>query len=711
MDHQLKMKLRNKGVLIDLSTQIKVKSLSVGEGYLDVQLPRPVPWWFLSMFPTSAPFPANMSWGVVAQTLLSDEIPLAWPTDAFSYTLEDDPGASREVVPDSQGKARITFPPANKEFNLTLTGRYLVPSESPTEDQATGKPQHFRIDLPRPLGIVDRGGKVWAASADGKIELLMGPPKVDFKTDWDSSFTHLDLAWRPYHPQFLVQNVADVTLLKGGKEAYLSQQLTFNWSPAPGKEMPRTGLVALRVPENSRKLKVVSGGKLTQRDPGKAWVNLVDNEPLVVEFYQPLPESPDDKDWKVPLIAPEAATGLEAKVRIWCDPGMHPQVLQQKDWQDRGLEEVPGRPLPALVLHSSGRTLDLTLKLPAAHGGRLPVMVCDKGLIQVSIDEEKGDHRYRARYLIQKLYADTLTVEFPAPADSCIQKVTVNDVVILHRRDKDDRNVAHFEIDPKILKSMAKNKGQGDELELYIEYNLPAKFAVENDSRWQTKLTGPVFRGDVFLGRVRWVVGLPPNWVPVVAASNVHPDFRWSLQSWLLAPEPLVSSADLEQWPAAWNDPSLVFSRRSQESLLVIHMPRQTWLMLCSGLLLAVGLALHLVQLSRSIFWIILLTLAVALIVGGFLWPAWVPALLFGIQPGALVLVLILGIHWVLKERYRRQVIFMPGFTRLKPGSSLLSNSPASRPREPSTVDAPAPSGVQGRGSPSGATQNPAGSQ
>jgi hypothetical protein len=47
---------------------------------------------------------------------------------------------------------------------------------------------------------------------------------------------------------------------------------------------------------------------------------------------------------------------------------------------------------------------------------------------------------------------------------------------------------------------------------------------------------------------------------------------------------------------------------------------------------------------------------------------------------------------WVLQERYRRQLVFIPGFTRRQPGSSLLrTNSSARRPRDKSTVDAPAP--------------------
>src|SRR5262249_60760641 len=78
----------------------------------------------------------------------------------------------------------------------------------------------------------------------------------------------------------------------------------------------------------------------------------------------------------------------------------------------------------------------------------------------------------------------------------------------------------------------------------------------------------------------------------------------------------------------------------------------------------------------------------------GLLAPAVLPALLYGCEPGAVVLLAVVGVQWLLHQRYRRQVVFMPGFSRVKSGSSLVrggssSNRKRELPREPSTIDEP----------------------
>jgi hypothetical protein len=122
------------------------------------------------------------------------------------------------------------------------------------------------------------------------------------------------------------------------------------------------------------------------------------------------------------------------------------------------------------------------------------------------------------------------------------------------------------------------------------------------------------------------------------------------------------------------------------------HLSRRLWLLLCSGTLLAGGLALFALRRWRKLFLLAMLILMSAVLTVGLLWPGWVPPFILGCQPGLLVLVVLLGVQWMLQESYRRRLVFMPGFTRLKANSSLLRSAASGQRREPSTVDAPAAS-------------------
>ena len=104
---------------------------------------------------------------------------------------------------------------------------------------------------------------------------------------------------------------------------------------------------------------------------------------------------------------------------------------------------------------------------------------------------------------------------------------------------------------------------------------------------------------------------------------------------------------------------------------------------------------------ARFLFWSLLITLAAVTAAGLLFWPSGLGAVIYGCEPGLLVVLLVVAVQWALHQRYRRQVVFMPGFSRRKPGSSLSQprepsraggSHPPSRPRgEPSTVDAPPP--------------------
>jgi hypothetical protein len=95
---------------------------------------------------------------------------------------------------------------------------------------------------------------------------------------------------------------------------------------------------------------------------------------------------------------------------------------------------------------------------------------------------------------------------------------------------------------------------------------------------------------------------------------------------------------------------------------------------------------------------------ALAVAAAALRWPMALANVAYGCEPGAVVLVAFAAVQWLLHERYRRQVVFLPSFSRGRAGSSLL-RAGAQRPHgEPSTVDAPPRAG-------SSANKNPPSSE
>jgi len=183
-----------------------------------------------------------------------------------------------------------------------------------------------------------------------------------------------------------------------------------------------------------------------------------------------------------------------------------------------------------------------------------------------------------------------------------------------------------------------------------------------------------------------------------VLAPGAQLDYRWGVQGWLLAPEPSVGGADLESWltagaAAAPGQPTVSFSRTGLAPVRMLQAPRQAWLLLCSALVLALGLGLYLAPLSRGAAGAVLLLFGLAAVAGAWWFPAALPPVVFGCQPGLVVLALLLGAQWLLQERYRRQIVFLPGFARLQANSSLARAAQARKPREASTVDSPGATG------------------
>ena len=113
------------------------------------------------------------------------------------------------------------------------------------------------------------------------------------------------------------------------------------------------------------------------------------------------------------------------------------------------------------------------------------------------------------------------------------------------------------------------------------------------------------------------------------------------------------------------------------------------WLLACSLGFLVLGLTFYFTSLPRALFWALVVLLGLGGLAASLFWPGVLLAVLYGCEPGLVVLLIVVGVQWLLQRRYRRQLIFMPGFTRVAPGSSIMRGGSSNRHREPSTVDAP----------------------
>src|SRR5262249_12109638 len=208
---------------------------------------------------------------------------------------------------------------------------------------------------------------------------------------------------------------------------------------------------------------------------------------------------------------------------------------------------------------------------------------------------------------------------------------------------------------------------------------------------------------------VRWQVVLPAAWVPLHEDGTLPVEWTWVWRDRLIGTRPAASVSDLDHWLRESDDPAptaesesfydtQVRWRPELEPVSIRHARQQAWLLGCSIGLLAAAFSLYLVRLRPFVFWALCLLLACGVVALSLLGSWTVAAVLYGCEPGLAALLLIAAAQWLLHHRYRRQVVFLPSFKRLKAADSSLShNGGSNRPREPSTVDAapPAPSALR----------------
>jgi hypothetical protein len=182
-------------------------------------------------------------------------------------------------------------------------------------------------------------------------------------------------------------------------------------------------------------------------------------------------------------------------------------------------------------------------------------------------------------------------------------------------------------------------------------------------------------------------------------------DQRWGLRRFLPAPVPSRTAEDLDRWFRAELDESresgpfeyslagteAVVRQSGLEPIQIVLVPRMPWLLVCSLLVLLVGGALLMLRGNRFLLWLTTTMVLLSICAAAVFWPQISVAVLAGAPPGLAVLGLLMVFAGWQSRRYRRRVVFMPGYVRnnaAAPNRSIGSGS-AFRVRQPSTVDSP----------------------
>jgi hypothetical protein len=412
--------------------------------------------------------------------------------------------------------------------------------------------------------------------------------------------------------------------------------------------------------------------------------------------YDLTPAAGDDtagRRLRVLIPWPKAAATRKAQVRVWASGGTSVE-LDEGDaaapgWKDRELEEDAARGFfPSLSLVHAGPAPDLALLLRQERSLQMRV---EKSLIHVRVDG-KGNQEYHARFLVRAIHARDIRVQLPLAPAACLERLTLKDVEAPRAADDKAWDVLRLKLEPAHF---------AQPVVLEIVYRVPVG---AQESKWGlgTTFTPPRWLGDVDLGQVRWQISLPSSAFAVPVGTRLRADYAWGLIGWLIGPVPSESNAELEAWltgspvgAAAVTAPpvSLILEQPALEPILILNGPRPVWLLVCSTVVLVLGLGLLLLRVPRGFLYLLVFALAVGLVALAWFWPTLLPAILYGCQPGLVALAVLILTHWLLQQSYRRQMVFLPGFTRLKQGSSL-TRARAPKERDASTVDAPAPSGI-----------------
>jgi hypothetical protein len=623
-------------------------------------------------------------------------------SDEPAYSIKADGNASIAEVKLAQ---RATQP-----FDLTLEGAYIpapmprsVLLKLPLLQQAQGRgPNKVVIQLldNQEFGTQSERDPAWEIAKSRYNRQTWTSDRVP---------ASIEFTWQPHRQENLLKSEADVAL--SSHDGKVVQKIWF----ASGQSTAET---RFRVPEEITGLEVLDGGEWNAKTRIVTLARgLGEKSPLRLKYSFSIRGELGDTILTVPLPAPAQDVHCETKLRITCDSPSLVELVRGP-WEELPLESSPeGKRLANLVLHGERPEDPPTLAMK--EGTALASVGLERTLIRASVNEQ-GQQSYRASFVLNPSSTRYLDFEFPAPPTALNVRVEL-DGLLATWKPLVDTAQPPYASEPQRIARVSLGVAPRAQTMIDVWYQIaPGQLNTTNPS-WargigplKTVLYPPRLCGYSGQASVRWQVMLPSDWVPLYDDGALPADLTWAWRGWLVGTRPYSSTTDLEQWldpsnkrpPADGGDivyPSVAGWRSDLEPLVIRHAPQQGWLLGCSVALLAAALCFYFARSSRWLLWLLLTAVVVALLTVAVVWSGALSAVLYGCEPGLAALIIIVTVQWLLQRRYRRQIVFLPSFKRVKTeGSVVTSNGGVNRPREPSTVDAlpPVPSGQWATGGP-----------
>lgn len=564
-----------------------------------------------------------------------------------------------------------TFPSGGRDAALMLP-RFPTAAEQPV----TVAEQGATVTATVPEGLEVRG----TATADNATPQDLKPPagaKPGAATQvaglFDKAVARVDLIWQMHRPDLAADVRAEVTVQD--RQLVVAQIVRLKSAEPDARPIlfrgppGLTGLRGTPTPESR------GNGEWLFRPTADGSKEFTVTLSYALPFPPRRPDLSGPSRVTVGLFWPEPATRIETTVRVWGGGSARRAAGFDGPWRELPPEPAAERDaLPWLTLTATGTNQPLALDLADPGDSGLGGAIVDRALVQATIGGD-GAVGVRGRFVLRRWSPAGVDVELPA---GTVAEITVDG------RKADPTAVAEAgEVRMIRVPLPAPAAGRPGPV-LDVRFTAAPVRTVRGELG-QAALPAPRLPGAVFRSPPRWQVLVPSDDVPLFLGRDLLTESRWTVRHGTLGPTAGATPAELELWLAGGTDPgtddaagdALTARQPVPGPVKLILVPRPWWVGACSLVALIVGYGFS--RLRPALLGPGLALVGILAAAAGVGWPQPTAQAAAAVQPGLLLLVVVLAGQALVKWYYRRRVTHLPGFTRGRAEPAGSGPAPAAR--------------------------------